>query len=266
MSSADRAAAAQELLLQLTRCPDVPVARANRNHPCARIVHTQSSFPEGFQVPEPWAGHLHLAPLLFVASNPSIDRREPYPEWTDDEDRTATFFDSRFGGGRGQVKDGVYFPLLDQDNGSWHSRRQVAFWATCKRNAEWLLGRPVRPGTDYAMTEVVHCKSRSEVGVRHARDHCTRRWFEAVLKQSPARVIVLLGQHAEQAFAPFTGPMDYWSTRSLLLDGADRTVLLARHPNYRGRRKWPDHIDEPTRASLQRLVDEDPPFTAEGSA
>lgn len=255
MNPLDGAGRAHTLLLEIAGCRDAPAARADRRHPCGRIVHTQPTFPGSFQVPEPWAGHLHEAPLLFIGSNPSIDRREPYPEWTDDQRSTLEFFDNRFGGGVGQVKDGVYFPLrVESETDPHHSPRQVPFWASCKRNAAWLFGRPVRPGIDYAMTEVVHCKSRSEIGVRDARAHCAQRWLEPVLQASPARVIVLLGQHAELAFAPVTGPLEYWAVRHVSLAGQERAVLVARHPNYRGRRKWQDHIPENTRASLQRLL------------
>ena len=258
MNEADRAEQATLLLRQLTQCPEVARARADRRHACSQIVHTQPTFPEGFQVPEPWAGHLYQAPLLFVGSNPSIDRREPYPDWTDQPDAIGAFFDGRFGGQPGQVKDGIYFPLREQsDDGSWHARRPVAFWSACKRNAAWLYGRPVpdiTPGMDYAMSEVVHCKSRSEIGVAKARPQCVQRWLEPMLAASPAPVVVLLGQHAELAFAPLTGPMEYWSTRQVMLGGLARTVLLARHPNYRGLRKWADHISPATRMTLHDLL------------
>ena len=78
-----------ELLLKITRCPEIVEARANGSHPCARIVGIQSA--DTFQTPEPWRGRIETAPILFVSSNPNIDSsiqgKEPFPppSWTDDQ-------------------------------------------------------------------------------------------------------------------------------------------------------------------------------------
>jgi hypothetical protein len=38
-----------------------------------------------------------------------------------------------------------------------------------RQRAIELLQRDVRPGVDYALTEIVHCKSKSENGVAEAK-------------------------------------------------------------------------------------------------
>lgn len=48
-------------------------------------------------------------------------------------------------------------------NGDW-----VRFWAAVRKQAFRLLGHLAVPGVDYAMTEVVHCKSAGERGVADA--------------------------------------------------------------------------------------------------
>jgi hypothetical protein len=94
-----------------------------RPTPCQKVVETQKPDPAVFQVPEPWAGHLHLAPILLVSSSPSISAEEPYPTWGAPADNRVQFFDERFGDGPGQVKDGVRFPLTEQTrDGSWQGR------------------------------------------------------------------------------------------------------------------------------------------------
>jgi hypothetical protein len=122
---------ALRLIDAITQCAEVEaVWKAASDHPCRKVVETQNSDPTVFQVPEPWAGHLHSAPILLVSSNPSISADEPYPTWNDPPERRVQFFDQRFGDGPGQVRDGVRFPLKEQaPDGSWHSRRPVAFLA-----------------------------------------------------------------------------------------------------------------------------------------
>lgn len=88
------------LIEQITHCPEVDaVWQGEAGHPCRKIVLTQSTSSEEFQVPEPWAGHLSQAPLLFISSNPSISDDEPYPRWSDPADERVDFFDNRFGPG-----------------------------------------------------------------------------------------------------------------------------------------------------------------------
>ncbi|MEV0288823.1 hypothetical protein AB0H36_32290 [Kribbella sp. NPDC050820] len=245
----------RQLLFDITNCADVPAASFDSTHPCHKIVGTQRGLSDGFQVPEPWAGHIGLAPLLFVSSNPSISEAEPYPTWADDRERRITFFEERFGDGPGQVKDGVYFPLATQYKGSWHSPRAVQFWNACKRNAELLFQRAVRPGVDYAMTEVVHCKSHSEKGVQHARQRCSNRWLRAILEVSPATVVVVLGEHARVAICEHTsGDLAYWTATRVAVAGRDRVVAVARHPNFHGPRKWTDHFAESALAELSNAL------------
>jgi hypothetical protein len=220
------------------------------------VVGTQDVSPGDFQVPEPWAGHLDVAPLLFVSSNPSISGSEPYPPWSASSYERQLFFMERFGPGAGQVKDGVYTPLQHpRADGRLHGSRPVPFWNICKRNAAWLFGRKVEPGTDYAMTEVVHCKSRKEIGVAAARDHCADRWLDEVLTTSAARLVVILGDQAHTAFIHLgVEPLAFWSPVEVAIGGRTRLVLLARHPNYRGRRRWQDHIDDAAFLLLQSTL------------
>ena len=253
---------ARDLIGSITRCPEVAAVWNNLDgqHPCRDVVRSQNAAGPGtgFQVPEPWAGHIDRAPLLFVSSNPSISRLEPYPEWDAawDEGQTAQFFTGRFGPGPTQVKDGVYYPLKEPGPGSsGHSAKPVAYWNACKRNAEWLYGRPVTPGADYAMTEVVHCKSRGELGVKAARDHCAQQWFDAVLQFSPAAVIVVLGGHARYSVQRFTfTTLAYWRPVRAELGGRSRLVMLAQHPNSRQPRRWDQHISREDRSNLQEAV------------
>ncbi len=64
-----------------------------------------------------------------------------------------------------------------------------------------LLGPGAEPFRDYAMTEVVHCKSKNEVGVKKAAATCADRYLDRVVALSPAEVVVIVGSHAHDRLA-----------------------------------------------------------------
>jgi hypothetical protein len=179
---------ARDLLLEITHCPNVVSWFQNRiqNHPCRRIIESQgSSSIDGFQVPEPWSGRLLEAPLLFLSSNPSIGERDEYPSksWRDQE--VEAYFNRRF---EQSIADGV---RTRQQDGSYSPT--VRFWSEVRCRAAELYERAVEPGRDYALTEIVHCKSRRNEGVKQALSECADRYLSRVLFHSHAKVIVCLG-------------------------------------------------------------------------
>jgi len=159
--------------------------------------------PEEHQVPEPWSGQLARAPILFVSSNPSISRSEDYPTWRWSDVEIADFFDNRFGGGRKRwVTDGARSLRADGTRSG-----SVAFWAGVRNRAGELLGRPAVPGEDYALVEVVRCKSTNERGVAEARRTCSELYLARTLEASGATVIVTLGEKARPTVnTMFGGP------------------------------------------------------------
>ena len=167
----------RDLLLGITRCPNLAAARKDAFHPCSTIVSLQSG--DECHVPEPWCGHIDTAPILFVSSNPSISEVErfPTPSWLLVD--TADFFEGRFDADAGHITPRAY-------NG-------VRFWSSVRARAREILGRDATPGIDFALTEVVHCKSRQEKDVAAAMGTCAERWLCPVLAQSEALVVVLLG-------------------------------------------------------------------------
>ena len=84
------------LLLEITRCPNLVEARSDCSHACACIVQSQRCGVDEFQVPEPWSGHIDTAPILFVGSNPSISQDNEFPnrDWSDS--KTISYFQGRF--------------------------------------------------------------------------------------------------------------------------------------------------------------------------
>jgi hypothetical protein len=148
---------------------------------------------EDHQVPEPWSGRIGSAPLLFISSNPSISVKEEYPRWAWPDEWVEDYFQNRFCEGRKHwIIEGKRTLLRNGEYG-----RSTAFWAAVQQRAMELLGADTQPGIDYALTEMVHCKSKQETGVREALDHCVERYLQPVLGISGVKVLVVLGGLAE---------------------------------------------------------------------
>jgi hypothetical protein len=151
----------------------------------------------------------------------------PRTTWTDDE--IVDYYDNRF---ETQIVDGRRQRVESGRAGT------TRFWVMTFAAVRRLLERDPNPGVDYALTEVVRCKSRKEIGVREALGTCSQRWFERTLERSPAPVILVLGNHAKAAFlhvVPEAAPPSGSSLSApVTVGGCDRLVAFLRHPSAAG--------------------------------
>ncbi len=190
----------QELLLEIANCSVAGDLRRNptRPHPCQRIVSSQGGTV--FQLPEPWVGQIDRAPILFIGANPSLDQDERFPnsdksEWADH--RVIDFFSNRFTSSERWVEK----YKVSLRNGKY-SKTSVRFWLAVRQRASKILDKAaaeVEPGVDFALTEVVHCKSRLEEGVREASCFCRKRYLKRILEIAAAKVIIVYGSVARAA-------------------------------------------------------------------
>lgn len=227
----------QQLLSEIAHCSIANEIRSGNSHvslPCREIVSVQMGVV--FQLPEPWSGRIDIAPILFISSNPSIDEREDYPDASWESSRTADFFSNRFAPASGWVKDGLY---SRQRDGSW-SKDWVRFWASARGRSREILQRKIEPGIDFALTEVVHCKSRRECGVSEARDECSDRYLRRVISVSAAKLLIVYGKQAEGVVRRHFGSAmtALGHGLSLILIGdRPRMLVFLPHPNERGSKK-----------------------------
>lgn len=248
----------RELLLQIARCPNVDrcLSSGDGTHPCMTIVNHQRELGiEEPYVPVPWIGHIEMAPILFLSSNPSITGVEfaPKASWPDDEiiDFHANGFDENrdrpwiIDGVRNLQKDGTY------------RKHAVRFWAAVRGRAAELLCVPkqrVRPGVDYALSEVVHCCSQQEAGVWDALGECADRYLEPLFDVAGARVVVCLGAHCERmvrerlklANGSLAGPLE--------LGGHKRYLAFLPHPNAFKPKTFAKCLTEPELSALRQAV------------
>jgi hypothetical protein len=179
-----------DVALRIARCEEIDRARDEEGHPCQRIVELQPdrrTSPDEFQVPEGWAGNIESARIVFVSSNPSISddaathvsaSPEDYPRDSWGDSRIADFITHRFDAEKNWTqadrflcKDGTY------------ASREVAFWSRVRKRARELVDLAT-PERDYVMTEVVHCKSHKEIGVKSSAPHCFAHHFETLTRLS----------------------------------------------------------------------------------
>lgn len=234
---------AEGLLREIIACRNVEASRVDRDIPCHRIVSSQDQPDEPFQFPEPWSGFLETAPILFLSSNPSISYTEAYPVRAPDWpiEKAARFFSHRFH--NGWVKDGRYGRFRNGE----YSKRRTSYWSSVRQRAIELLERDVVPGEDYCLTEIVHCKSKREVGVREAADECTRLYLRRILAVSGAKVVVVMGAFAAKAVK---SQIDFAGTGPVLTptekESLKASFAFVPHPAGRGPKEFRKLLGENT--------------------
>ena len=232
-----------DLLLEIAHCPVAKSCLENKHtsHPCSDIVESQDVKTwTDYQLPEPWNGDLEHASILFLSSNPSISKhknylkqeRYPHGSWQDSE--VTDFFTHRFDGIQTLwVKDGLYHLCNDCK----YNQKWVRFWAATRKRASELLSkdsRDIQPGKDYAISEVVHCKSKDETGVESALRPCTKRYLRRIIELSPAKVVVALGRFAEPATRDtFSIPSNVRIHGPIQVGTQKRHFAFLPHPNAR---------------------------------
>ena len=184
-----------ELLQSIIHCDEVTkeFSHPRVSHPCCTIIRSQGCSSEKFHVPEPWNGNITQAPLLFISSNPSINNNELYPVNSWEDKKVFDFFTNRFDG---RWVQNFRTRLVNREFPDQGSR----YWFSVRMRAAEILGLEkdqVIPGKHYAITEVVHCKSVKEIGVKKALHHCSEKYLREILQVSPAKVVVILGDIAK---------------------------------------------------------------------
>jgi hypothetical protein len=215
----------ERTLLRIARCTIFKRGPV-QDSPCHKILAIQEDLrPDLRQVPEPWRGEVE-SPLLFVSSNPSIDSTDDSPTYGSSDDLLVTYFHEGFPD---------CFPRVRQQNGTPRSY-PVRFWSSIRMRAAQIWGLPkdeTRPGKDFAITEIVHCKSTKQIGVSKAMKPCMDLHWANTLASSGAKVVVVLGAVAHHALSlEFQSPV----IRRVAALG-NRWVIMLPHPNARGVKK-----------------------------
>ena len=222
-----------ELLLAITRCPELGKARADSRHPCNRVVCAQG--PDDYHVPEPWQGHIEMAPILFISLNPGYDIREvfPTPSWNDAD--TKDFFIRRFAADAKwtyqPTGQGIRLLVKDENGNEGYYKPADRFCGWVRNRAKELLLREPVPSKDYVMTSAVHCKSNTWDGTAYTVRHCTDLWLNSIMELSAAKVVVTISNPTWGACADAWGLQEGRIVQfDVPIAGRQRAVLKLPHP------------------------------------
>ena len=200
---------------------------------CSTIINSQGvSNIDEFQLPEPFSGNIDTAKILIISSNPSIDKnpilneREKYPLYKWAESDVLNFFYDRF-------------PYYINDNGCFlknngYYSSPIKYESSINARVSEILERRPIPGKDYCLTEIVHCKSQRQEGVKEAKDICTKLYLNKVFSLSNSKLIMIVGSHARNLFTKFFNIENVTIGKKifgpLTIGNIDRMLLFIMHP------------------------------------
>lgn len=240
--------AVREVFDSIAYCKNVALCQhGDGSHPYAKIIRSQHVPDNDFQLPEPWRGQIDKARLLFLGSNPSIGD-DRYALQSSPETQVWESQHLAFGGGsRPYVIDGIRTTTA-----AGSPDRVVRYWSSIRARARELIPGAVA-GEDYAISEIIHCKSKGEEGVAQAAETCFAMHMSAVFSLAAAKVVIVLGKVAKEVLiGGVPAPSD---PRQLELGGRKRMVLFLPHPNARGVKKTlAAHYASPDLEAVKELV------------
>lgn len=228
----------RDLLWRIASCGQISEALKSESHPCRGVVDSQRPRTGlDLQVPEGWAGNLGAARVVFVSSNPSISEgpselAERYPTRRCSEEEVVQFLGRRFD----QTLDPphVNAELRHRQNNGEFAPHPTRFWVGVKALAVELLGGEADPARNYVMTEVVHCKSKKELGVDAAVETCGTRYLNEILRLCPAKVVIVVGTKAQRRMARVVPEIAAEDQRNYIITARlgdhERTIAFVWHP------------------------------------
>lgn len=221
----------ENLLEKIIYCENIEKCKkGDASHPCYKIVANQEGDINSFSLPEPWNGDIINAKILFISSNPSIDEEEEFPTFLWDKKESFDFFINRFNGKIKKWVDQDKYILLK--NGTFR-KNPVRFWSSVKNRAKEIMPKSnLVFGKDFAITEIVKCKSRKEIGVNEALKECLDKYFLETLKLSNAKVLIVFGKPAKLSLCSY---FNIDETVNFLNDfeiiGKIRDIIFLPHPS-----------------------------------
>lgn len=227
------------LIRSITNCPNIKAIYKGEDNCCSKIVRLQKDNGvnfEAFKGPEPWNGKLNKAKILIISSNPGIADNELIPtrDWC--RKKKIDFYQNRFSSKENWVNE-LRAKLI---NGFYSNK--ISNWTQTKKRMDYLFGNGTKIGEDYALLELVHCKSKKEYGVQSSIEECTKRFFDKIIKITPAKVLIIIGDHAINYICnryhideDFNGYGLYQT--ALSIEKIYRLLIFLPHTNYYGRRK-----------------------------
>jgi len=180
-------------------CPNIEQYFNKKDNDCSVIIGSQPTDQKKlFQIPEPFCGEIDKAKILIIGSNPHVDmeQKELFPTYDTtkwDENSIIEYFYKRF---EKNFKKGTHKIMKD---GSYKNVKYLSSIKGRVKEIFDLINKEFIPGTDYCLTEIVHCRSNGEKGVGKAVVAC-EKYLKEIVKLSPASLIIIVGNTAKKSF------------------------------------------------------------------
>lgn len=236
----------EKLLIEIARCENFIACKGTA---CEKIVAFQDQ-PDR-QLPEPWNGDIENCKILFISSNPSINEKEIYPllNWNDSD--IIDFFQNRFSSRKEYVKNYLYPKQKEGYSKTW-----IRYWGFIRSMSRTLLNKQnVVPGEDYAILEIVRCKSHKEIGVVDARDVCVEKFLNRTLLLSKAKVFVAVGDKSRDVLKEILGVSFNENSYAVTsIGGIERIIFATPHSNARKKRKLETILSEESIRKIQEKL------------
>ena len=279
-----------KLAIEISHCDEIPLAIKKFRHPCHLVASSQNpGEPGGRQLADAWSGGIATGRVLFISPSPAINedpskKREDFPTKSWSLERAGEYFTHKFDQSRQPIISTFRHPTkpdfltrsLDgrYRGGVGGSHRQQKSALGIHERAVELLGDYADPQLDYAVTDIVHCKSTKGVGALQASTHCLNKWMDRTLEISPANLIVVLGAKSRSWFAVrwlMNAPKDFGysvgyeeltqnarAKRDMFVEKCgerNRVILFNAHPTFKGLRVLKDVYGKKVLGLLQELAD-----------
>lgn len=232
----------RKVIYDIMNCPNIGSIYKGETNDCNEIINCQRiDFEIGlkdFKGPEAWNGNINKSQVLVISSNPGLGKDEVIPTVSWSLELATDFYQNRFNKDKNWVKD-----LRPRQYPNGHHKRKISNWTQTQNRMKYILGHEVEIGIDYTLLELVHCKSCREKGVSKAFNECTRKYFERIMRLSPAKLIVVTGYHAINFFCnefkiTYRDDMKRYGLYSpQIIAGSERVICFLPHTNYYGKRK-----------------------------
>jgi len=205
----ERTVAIRQLARDIAQCSELKNVSLDSGHPCQTVAY-ESCAGDFRQLPEAWVGNLETARLMILSSNPTISvEKNPkkqelfplggtsnpeieHPEWP--IDRVLDFRLNRFEQRRETpyvLSDTRYLTVAGS-----HVASTNKYWTQSFRIGREIFGNEFQMERDIILTEVVHCKSKKEIGVKEAVATCSKRYLNRLLGLTMAQLVVIAGAQA----------------------------------------------------------------------
>lgn len=224
---------------------DCGLTQFEKPETCAKVLTSQSAVSkDDFHVPEPWNGDICSAKLLFVSINPGFSPGELYPRFGNhiwrsgpifNNSKVEDFFERRFDLTNQYVtyrNGGHAFKIRLEDN---RLKSVRGFWTYVFNMAKVLIPN-ADPLRDFAITELVHCKS-SDISFIEPQCYklCMGRYLSKIFSiASNVQYVIFIGGSVRNHvcdYYGFSSPVKQQWYKTTKLNGRDTSVVFVDHNN-----------------------------------